>query len=170
MNVALKFRRCSTGHLGCMVLAGVLVLGLMGCSTGSSVGGGNSNTNVCAAPPTDASLADLQGEWWYIRGEGRQTVSADCITIEGSRVTHFVESCDGDDVLSSSEDITTNGTTAELRFSIALANAEGGDPTVIQITLPVSACDDQYIGTEQFVAPESDPREFAVRMQRPTTD
>jgi hypothetical protein len=137
-----------------------LILGVTGCSTGGGGGG--------TQPAAGVSLADLQGEWQYIRTLPDQSHTGDCITITGARVTAFVESCDREDLLFSAEDITTNGSMAELRFSITVRGTGDGEAVVLDITTTLSPSGAFFVGPEQIVprGGESEP-ENQVGLRRP---
>ena len=168
-NGMLTVRQFGFGRLFSAVLSGALLLGLVGCSTGSSGGGGNTNANTTIEPTGPATLAGLQGDWQYVRGERRSPLTVDCLTIENARITQFIDHCDGDNILVSSEDITTNGTEAVLRLSIALPSSSGGDPVTINLTATISPNNTEWFGTEEFAPPAdvSDPVQYQVGLRRP---
>ncbi|MFH0982363.1 MAG: hypothetical protein V2A79_12600 [Planctomycetota bacterium] len=137
---------------------------IWGCGSGTAGGGGGTR------PAASVSLADLQGEWQYIRVQDGQAFSGDCITIEEARVTHFIDTCDGADLLEASEDITTNGATGVLQFTVTVAGSGDTDPIVLDITATLTRNGDDFTGTEQRIVPpsaEDEPVENQVVLRRP---
>ena len=136
---------------------------ITGCSAGAPTGQGG------ASSASGVSLADIQGEWYYFRFENDQALSGDCITIEGARLTEFINGCDGEDLLSASEDITTNGRTLVLQFSLAVPVTGEANPDILDITTTLVQEEEAFTGTENgtSLAVPDDTGEYRVILRRP---
>ena len=117
---------------------------IAGCNTAAPAGGSGAQP---AQPNDSASLEDLQGEWLYLRAEGDQLISGDCIIIEDDQVAEFIDNCDGEDLLLSSSDITTNGGTFVLRLVIEVTIPDEPAES-LEITTTLAQEGDIFVGTE----------------------
>ncbi len=150
------------------LLTAASVLSFILCTAGCDSGGGATGTAAPTLPDNRVGLAEIQGEWLYIRAEDGEPFSGDCITIEGDQVTQFTEKCRGENLLQDSDDITTNGDTVVLRFSLPLAVEGEAQPLILEVTATLAREGDIFTGTDVRVPPAEwgEPFETQLALRR----